>query len=350
MFEEDQIFTLNANKKCFVAELRGLPIDLRFSSILDSIESSLSILDCRRIERTYDSLVIMKKEHFLMNMIFCKQLDFSFFLISIKMDLQSMTKKIKFSSSPTDSATFKRILSLLENVVSEMKRKNVSSSKVKREEERKSENYEVYKSFLSISRAVFSLNYSIGKKHCEYLANFDFERNSDFKNIAEYQKSLLDSIIKDYNSGSYEINWIMSNGSELIDLIYGQLLLPKIFDFHKEVFVNQKPAIAFQHNLDENTVKICQDFLLLFLKSSSLLEKISILEEMYFCLVMMTGLKSFKGDYLLVRSTLRSACLNLQKVSELRSWMQILHEFMAQARVEFESDEFLIEILTVLEQ
>ena len=349
MFDESSIFSFDPSHKSFVADFARIPVDCRFSHIFDQIESGLQGLNCFTFERSYDSLLLVRRPTLLSNLLSCRMRELSFFLLTLSVDMPRVQKKLKMVSSLTDSKNFKEVLERLQVVLKEIKPSLPHSSRqqlARQQEEVFSDTYHLYTSILSITRALYSLNYSVGKRHCEFLINFDTDLGFDFKTIAEFESFIFQLIVREYNSTKFESRWLLLNGSEVVDELYGQAIFDKICEKYSASLNLGKQSLLIKTEFNPEYVAVAKETILLFLSTKGLLQKIAVLEDLYFTVNFLIGLVASQDQYIHSRNLIKQAAMETGRMKEVRVHFQICLDFVGKAKIDFASDEFLLELLT----
>ena len=336
--------------------------EIKNTILLDQIKINLKKNNYSLISQNYDSLVLLKNDLFFFQRITCRPLNIRAIYIKIIFNVQNLNKILIIYSHNLQQKEFNFVCEKIEEIMKnsfkeKIEKKNITffgksklyNKNVFLEEENiyhKNKNLQLYTNKIQISKIIFTINYSIGKKLFHFLKEIKTGNIVSFNYISNFFVHTIDSIFKDYNLNKKENKWVSSSGQFILEeLICDEIFdkLESVYNKHLEYFknFNFQPITEISDPFLNNIIYLLKNQFLLFLKVRSFYGKIDVLEDIYFILnfefCIIDGEEDgAKKDYILKQGILKT-----ENIFKLLVHFKIVYEFHEEIKARILNEEFL---------
>ena len=331
-------------------QLRGnLPSDFRNTKFFDEWNTLQRKKGACIVESTYSHSVVFLDLSSFLAVLGLAQPKRSFVSLSVEFDTETMSKKMVLSSMGVSKEKLGQFLPDIEQAVQASHQKSFGG-----EVERvlaESYNLQTFQGILTISNALFNLNYSLGRNFCEFVANFNPSTGNLFRSSSNFCLQVLDIITKDYNPMTTQSKHSLAFAGDIIEELLSGETLGQI----RRHCLNQTKSLRERRESQDhrdpefrNIIENSKALWLLFIRSQSLLEKLSLLEELQFTCEVMTKTMVKKTDFLTPAYFVRQGLIATDNIPEAYTEFQILIEFVKGNQLQTDLDQFLLELDVML--
>lgn len=336
--------------------------EIKNTILLDQIKLNLKKNHYSLISQNYDSLVLLKNDLFFFQRITCRPLNIRAIYIKIIFNVQNLNKILIIYSHNLEQKEFNFVCEKIEEIMKnsfkeKIQKKNITifgknkiyNKKVFMEEENIyhiNKNLQIYTNKIQISKIIFTINYSIGKKLFHFLKEIKTGNIVSFNYISNFFVHTIDSIFKDYNLNKKENKWVSSSGQFILEeLICDEIFdkLETVYNKHLEYYKGFKaqsiPEIS--DGFLNNIIYLLKNQFLLFLKVRSFYGKIDVLEDIYFILNFEFCLIDGEEDGAKKDYILKQGILKTENIFMLLVHFKIVYEFHEEIKARILNEEFL---------
>lgn len=302
------------------------------TSIIDSWVQVLALKGYCELEKNYHSAVFFKKPSYWNAFSFNRRIPWMFVSLRLRVNPEKGNKIICLNTLNESADAVRALIEDVHGVLMRVSAPRLGfGSKLNRADDSyNEEGFQIYLAFTHFSHILFSTKYSLGHSISLFVSTFNRREKVVFVDLYQVITDTLTVVCKDYNVNNMDAKWIFTYGFEVIETIFNQFVYESLVKVYLRELPRRVGSSGKKFQSEQKTVcDALADIWRLFAASVSMLEKLLLLDELFFTARMMSDAEEFGS----VDFCLTAGLQALEEPRLVEASYRMLQDFLAQTRI-----------------